>query len=57
MIDEAEVEKPECEQCGKAGEELHTCPYLVEMEGDRISLCTCCYDCAEKCADDAGIEK
>lgn len=30
--------------------ECHTCPYSVEVDGDEDTLCNCCEDCEEACA-------
>ena len=40
-----------CENCGKQpAEELHTCPYKEDIDGDYISLCNCCEDCQYLCS-------
>ena len=39
-------------KCGELGsEELHTCPYKAEINGD-YEECNCCEDCEKECADD-----
>lgn len=38
--------------CGKyPGTELHTCPYGEEINNN-FSLCNCCDECTQNCADD-----
>lgn len=42
----------EC-KCGKEGtEELHTCPFAVEIGCDEETLCNCCEFCESCCADE-----
>lgn len=37
-------------KCGRAGEEMHTCPYKSEINNDDETLCNCCAECAQQCA-------
>lgn len=30
----------------------HPCPFLEDVHNDRETLCTCCDDCEQRCADD-----
>lgn len=30
----------------------HTCPYKGDVNGDYLTLCTCCSACESNCADD-----
>lgn len=30
----------------------HTCPYSEDINGDSTSLCDCCHECEQACADD-----
>ena len=40
-------------ECGKnPATEPHTCPYKEEIEDDHTTLCTCCKECEDQCADD-----
>ena len=42
----------EC-KCGKEGTDyLHTCPYAEDVDGDDESVCNCCAECENACADD-----
>lgn len=42
-----------CESCNKnEGSELHTCPYNEDVCDDHESLCNCCEDCTQECAND-----
>ena len=42
-----------CEQCNKnKAEELHTCPFAVEIYGDREQQCNCCDICENQCCQD-----
>lgn len=41
----------QCENCKsrEGTEELHTCPYAEEINGDQESLCNCCAECQHNC--------
>ncbi len=39
-------------RCGKEGDSDHTCPYAEDINGDSESLCNCCSDCIDNCAQD-----
>lgn len=39
-------------QCGVPGEELHTCPYSEDINGNYETLCNCCSECSNQCAMD-----
>lgn len=40
-------------KCGKnPATELHPCPYAVDVNGDYETLCACCVDCENECADE-----
>ena len=42
-----------CERCGRNPvQELHTCPYQVDMFGDTETLCNCCHECEGNCCQD-----
>lgn len=42
-----------CEGCNKnKAEKLHTCPFAVEIYGDREQQCNCCDDCENRCCQD-----
>jgi len=34
------------------GKEPHPCPYRSEINDDDETLCTCCDNCTQECADD-----
>jgi hypothetical protein len=36
--------------CGKAGEDNHSCPFADEIHNDRTTMCNCCKDCQSECA-------
>ena len=36
-------------QCGRPGQEPHTCPYAEEIGGDSTSTCNCCEECYRQC--------
>jgi len=40
-------------RCGKltATQELHTCPYQVDIEENKEKYCNCCADCEDNCSD------
>lgn len=38
--------------CNNSAEELHPCPYNIEINGDDITLCNCCLNCQHECAMD-----
>lgn len=43
-----------CEKCHKVqGDELHECPYQVDVFDDYSYLCNCCDECERECQDDA----
>lgn len=45
--------KPICEKCNKnPSDGLGTCPYQVEINDDRETLCNCCSECSSQCAED-----
>ena len=39
-------------KCSEEDIEEHTCPFLVEINDDSESLCTCCAECEENCVMD-----
>jgi len=42
-----------CTACGRnPSTEPHICPFADEINGNRETLCTCCDECAQNCADD-----
>lgn len=47
--DKRNPDRPHCE-CPSDDE--HTCPFAEEINGDYESLCTCCDDCTDQCAQD-----
>jgi hypothetical protein len=49
---ENELEKKEKCKCGNSPQELHTCPYAEDVQGDSITLCNCCSDCENQCIAD-----
>jgi len=40
------------ERCVNAPTEPHSCPFSEEINDDSTTLCTCCADCMQECADD-----
>jgi len=40
--------KHACE-CGSTSEDLHTCPFAEDINGDYESLCNCCSECTREC--------
>lgn len=36
--------------CSAAAEELHSCPFKIEIHDDEETLCDCCEDCEHECA-------
>jgi hypothetical protein len=34
------------------GKQPHVCPFRWEINDDDETLCTCCDDCTQECADD-----
>jgi len=38
--------------CGNQATEPHPCPYREEINDDSETLCTCCQECAQECAND-----
>lgn len=45
-------ENGKCDCCGENEEqELHTCPYGCEINGD-YSECNCCKQCEQNCSDE-----
>lgn len=41
-----------CDHCQiNEAQDPHPCPYRVEIDEDEESLCNCCKECREKCAD------
>lgn len=43
---------PRCYRCDNAANEDHPCPYKSELQGDDETLCNCCDECCQECADD-----
>ncbi len=41
-----------CEEQGHEQIAAHPCPFLADVEEDSATLCTCCEDCQEDCADE-----
>lgn len=39
-------------KCGNDADDLHTCPYKEDINGDYESLCNCCSACRNECAKD-----
>jgi len=39
-------------RCGAVGEPEHSCPYDEDVNNDPNSICNCCKQCTEACADD-----
>ena len=45
--------EPICEKCeNNSSNGLKNCPYKVEINDDRETLCNCCSDCSRQCAED-----
>ncbi len=42
---------PHCRHANVAAEP-HTCPFQEEINDDRETLCGCCAECQQECADD-----
>ena len=38
--------------CQNETEDPHTCPFAVEINDDEETLCTCCDECTQGCAND-----
>jgi hypothetical protein len=36
--------------CTHRKRKAHPCPYRVELDGDKATLCTCCKACEQNCA-------
>ena len=50
--DEPEV-AAKCGNCERnASEELHTCPYQEDINGDYTTMCNCCVGCQNDCVGD-----
>lgn len=43
--------KNKCD-CGSPGKKKHFCPLKQEVEGDDYTLCNCCDECENQCAQD-----
>jgi hypothetical protein len=42
-----------CSRCEKnLSEYPHTCPFASDIYDDNETLCDCCDDCTQQCADD-----
>jgi len=41
-----------CKCGGPASTTPHTCPYAEDVHGDSDTLCLCCDDCTDACAQD-----
>jgi hypothetical protein len=42
-----------CDNCGKnPASKPHTCPFQAEINDDEETLCNCCDECKQDCADD-----
>jgi len=42
-----------CQMCKKnPSEELHSCPYAEDINGDSETLCDCCHEYSRQCAED-----
>lgn len=42
-----------CQMCKQNhAEELHSCPYAEDINGDYDTLCNCCHECSRQCAED-----
>jgi hypothetical protein len=40
-------------KCGRnPASEPHTCPYAADVHDDEETLCNCCDECTQECADD-----
>ncbi len=40
-----------CDRCYSKAQELHSCPYEEEINGDNAKLCNCCEGCTTDCRD------
>ena len=46
-------EYSKCQRCSKEGtNNLHSCPYDEDINGDYEDKCNCCEDCQHECAMD-----
>ena len=47
-----EDEERQCERhgCKNLAEDMHSCPYKLELYDDRESKCNCCEHCSNECA-------
>lgn len=45
---------PKCQKCGTPidSNELHPCPYNVDINDNSTPCCNCCPNCSQDCADD-----
>lgn len=41
----------DCPKCDENEYDLHTCPFRVEIDDDEETLCNCCEECTQDCAD------
>ncbi len=42
-----------CQSCNKNDADSdHTCPYAEDIDGDSETLCNCCSECTNNCAQD-----
>lgn len=41
-----------CSKCSGQGREDHPCPFNEDVNNDSTTLCNCCSECTQNCADD-----
>lgn len=41
-----------CQSCKGEPKDWHPCPFSVDVDGDDETLCNCCDECEDNCADD-----
>ena len=47
------TDEPKCQSCGKnKALKPHTCPFEEEINHDDKTMCNCCTDCQEVCANE-----
>lgn len=39
-------------KCGNKATAPHPCPYMSDVHNDNETLCTCCEECEQECAND-----
>lgn len=51
--EEKEYDYTKCPTCqANEAAEDHPCPFLQDVENDEETMCNCCSECEQRCADD-----